>query len=643
MRGSRAAAPLLVALAVCVGCAAEDGGCPLPQVQCPRRGVHGFGPPPARGSWTSATKVVNTTDRLELQGLVLGPSWDVPNLPQLRLLRLKRCRVHSLLNTTLAGAPGLRLVDLEHNLLRTVAPGAFRPVSRLEHLSLRRNQLSVLPQDVFEANGNLVSLVLDSNRLETLPASLTAASRSLRYLYLKDNMIRHLSASVFSKLTNLRLLDVRGNPLLQFSSNSFVMMLQLKHLSLSVYDFGLLRLLRDLVSLSIEGSGVKQFGYQAFDEFTQLNKLSLSNNELFSVETRTFNHLTKLQVLDLSSNKIENITRSPFYMLSNLYSLNLANNSVMRLFSSSFKGLGNLRELNVSRNRINWISANAFEALGKLSVLDLSYNRLESLAAEALAPLRRLRLLSLRGNLLATPALVSALPPLPALQQLDASLNALAELRADQWRSLAVRLPALCRLDVAGNALHRLQPAVAQCLRHWAAAAELRLGPRCICGAQPPPWLADIGLTCPSDPECLMDPQIARMAILVVTCVVAAVLLVANAVLGTALCLSHCRRRQQVKLRRRRGRQRQLEAAQRRVSSWWALEEGRPTGLTDALRQFQPPDQEPDVSAPTSPIVFRRPDTAESPALRSGSWSWFYSQPHSVRGTPTSPPASHRT
>ncbi|XP_004454050.2 trophoblast glycoprotein-like [Dasypus novemcinctus] len=123
-----------------------------------------------------------------------------------------------------------------------------------------------------------------------------------------------------------------------------------------------------------------------------------------------------------------------------LSALRLTHNNIEVVEDGAFDGLPSLAALDLSHNPLRALGGAAFRGLPALRSLQLNHALARGGVAllprldAALAPLAGLRLLGLMGNAL------SRLPPsalrLPRLEQLDARLNALAGLGADELRAL---------------------------------------------------------------------------------------------------------------------------------------------------------------------------------------------------------------
>lgn len=116
-------------------------------------------------------------------------------LPSLRELILSRNMLGAL--PALQGLPALTHLAVAHNSLATLAPGAFRAVTRLQDLDLRGNRLQTLPQEAFAGLRALKYLDLSDNLLEELPKELLQDLQKLETLWLSGNRLRTLPTNFF--------------------------------------------------------------------------------------------------------------------------------------------------------------------------------------------------------------------------------------------------------------------------------------------------------------------------------------------------------------------------------------------------------------------------------------------------------------
>ncbi|XP_051153123.1 toll-like receptor Tollo [Leptopilina boulardi] len=258
-----------------------------------------------------------------------------------------------------------------------------------------------------------------------------------------------LSAGSFRPLIELRDLIIEYCKIANLSDEAFKGLKELRNLTVRTHN-------TDWSSMALEISS------RAFTEDLQkLEKLDLSENNMWSLPNGLLCPLRSLEVLKLAKNRLRDVDGFQFSYRGrcamNLKILDLSNNSIESLPSAAFSGLSRLHSLDLSGNSIISMADRAFEGLTSLNVITLANNRLASLPPELFSDARDVNKIYLRNNTL------SVLPPglfgeLTQLVVLDLSRN---ELTAE-WVNAATfgGLVRLVDLDLSSNRIARLEPAV---------------------------------------------------------------------------------------------------------------------------------------------------------------------------------------
>ncbi|XP_043481316.1 toll-like receptor Tollo [Leptopilina heterotoma] len=258
-----------------------------------------------------------------------------------------------------------------------------------------------------------------------------------------------LSAGSFRPLIELRDLIIEYCKIGNLSDEAFKGLKELRNLTVRTHN-------TDWSSMSLEISS------RAFTEDLQkLEKLDLSENNMWSLPDGLLCPLRSLEVLNLAKNRLRDVEGFQFgyrgRCAMNLKCLNLSNNSIESLPSATFAGLSRLQNLDLSGNSIVSMADRTFEGLTSLTVITLANNRLTSLPPELFSDSRDVNKIYLRNNTL------SVLPPglfgeLTQLVVLDLSRNELTS----EWVNAATfgGLVRLVDLDLSCNRIARLEPAV---------------------------------------------------------------------------------------------------------------------------------------------------------------------------------------
>ncbi|XP_040275831.1 toll-like receptor 13 [Bufo bufo] len=128
--------------------------------------------------------------------------------------------------------------------------------------------------------------------------------------------------------------------------------------------------------------------------------LTISQNTIKILPSRSFHHLSQLQSLILSHNHLQAVDLGAFENLEALYYLDLSYNNICNLSSGVFCGLKRLAHLHLQNNALVFMHLKVFSPLLSLKSLNLSANGLSNFSSvvHALQPLNQLKNLSLCGN-----------------------------------------------------------------------------------------------------------------------------------------------------------------------------------------------------------------------------------------------------
>lgn len=258
-----------------------------------------------------------------------------------------------------------------------------------------------------------------------------------------------LSAGSFRPLVELRELVIEYCKIGNLSDDAFRGLKQLRNLTVRTHN-------TEWSSMALEVSP------RAFtEELSQLERLDLGNNNMWSLPEGSLCPLFNLELLNLTRNRLREVASFKFNLGSrcaaNLRVVDLSNNSIESLPASAFSGLSRLQSLDIRSNNIAFVADRAFEGLIALTSIQLSSNRLASLPPDLFSESRDIKEIHLRNNTLAV------LPPglfgeLTQLQVLDMSAN---ELTAEWINSATFTgLVRLVVLDLSDNQISRLEASV---------------------------------------------------------------------------------------------------------------------------------------------------------------------------------------
>ncbi|KAF4099923.1 hypothetical protein G5714_020049 [Onychostoma macrolepis] len=312
-------------------------------------------------------------------------------------------------NNTFRRLSKLILLKLDYNRFLQIETGAFNGLSNLEILTLTQCSLdgSVLSGDVLKPLVSLEMLVLRENNIHRIqPASFFLNMRRFHVLDLSYNKVKSIceedllsfQGKHFTLLTLASVIlqdmneywlgwDKCGNPF--------------KNMSVTVLD--------------LSGNGFKvPMAKRFFDAITgaKIQGLilsrsysmgsSFSHNNFPDPDKFTFKGLevSGVKIFDLSQSHIFSLSDSVFSNFSDLEQITLAQNEINIIENNAFLGMTNLQKLNLSNNFLGSIDSKTFQNLEKLEVLDLSYNHIRMLGDQAFQGLPSLLNLNLTGNAL---------------------------------------------------------------------------------------------------------------------------------------------------------------------------------------------------------------------------------------------------
>uniref|UniRef100_A0A182MYV6 TIR domain-containing protein n=1 Tax=Anopheles dirus TaxID=7168 RepID=A0A182MYV6_9DIPT len=264
-----------------------------------------------------------------------------------------------------------------------------------------------------------------------------------------------LSPGSFKQLTKLHSLSIEYCKIANLSEGSFQGLRQLSNLTLRTHN-------TDWSSISLD------IAPQVFNsELSQLQRLDLSQNNMWSVPDGLICSLTRLSYLNLTQNRLRDLsvfhfsaslsTRLSKKCGSAIITLDLSHNTIDNLPPAIFSGLGKLTDLRLQSNGLNYIADRAFEGLVSLSRLEISLNRLTNLPPELFAEAKHIKEIYLQNNSLnvLAPGIFSDLKQLLVL---DLSNNELTS----EWINPATfrGLAKLILLDLSNNKISKLEPTI---------------------------------------------------------------------------------------------------------------------------------------------------------------------------------------
>jgi Leucine-rich repeat (LRR) protein len=182
---------------------------------------------------------------------------------------------------------------------------------------------------------------------------------------IQNKFLQNISNSNLKHLLSVNLRNLlMTNCKIQFINKGiFNSMLQLKNLSLSRNE--------------IESIETDSFLTEPFE--SNILQLYLSENKLTKIKQRTFNGLFKLEILHLDKNIIEEIEINSLANLNQLKELKIESNKIKIIRNEMFFGKTNLEILNLYQNSIETIESIPFNTLRSLKMLHLFSNKIKQI------------------------------------------------------------------------------------------------------------------------------------------------------------------------------------------------------------------------------------------------------------------------
>ncbi|NXL86703.1 LRC32 protein, partial [Alectura lathami] len=358
-------------------------------------------------------------------------------------------------------SPGVKYLELSHNLIQNLSESRVPSLGQLEHLDLRFNRLEAVSGPALARLPRLRSLLLGSNRLhhnyqangaafrmlggvEALDLSANeleshmvgwylAGLAALRTLHLAGNRMSQLPAGFFQSTPRLSELDLSNNFIVEIEEGAFEALRELAVLNLALNSLHCISSfsLRQLRVLNLSHNALELFGWEEGGEPYLLQVLDLSHNRLlFFPELPAAHHLTHL---NLSNNAIASLgpgSHGPVEFVLPYDEMARFNRTASFDESlSTAAGLTHVAELDLSNNCLHVLPFTFFSALRSLHTLSVAMNSLQDVTREPLTgdgehAALSVRSLDLHGNL------IHALPCwffdfLPQLEAIDLGSNSL--------------------------------------------------------------------------------------------------------------------------------------------------------------------------------------------------------------------------
>ncbi|KFB50466.1 AGAP007060-PA-like protein [Anopheles sinensis] len=399
----------------------------------------------------SQTRKLNVLDLAENQ--LTGPLEESFFNYNINELRLDGNPLGHITNTSFAGLDRfVEVLSLKNTNLSDLGDNPFHHIDIMKKLDLSGNSLSKIGTNL-RGTYYLRELHVSDNRvsiqeLSLISKDLRTVSISAIDVVVPDNLLEnvtlnqlHLIGSQFSGLptdffqTNkeyLTDLTISNNkeftklPANFFKDLSELERLTLANNSLVTLEPGVFDPLVLLQLMNISNNPLKTLDTKLFNKTTRLTTLILRNVNVTHLPLGIFDSLVDLVTLDLGGNQISSLPNGIFRKQYPLESISLEGNAIEQLDPAVFEGVSRLKKIDLSHNKISTIHPQLFANLLQIDELDLGYNKFVSFDLTATGFQNALSSLTLDGNGL------TSLKISPTLEILSADDNQLSTIEVNQ-------------------------------------------------------------------------------------------------------------------------------------------------------------------------------------------------------------------
>lgn len=352
----------------------------------------------------------------------------------------------------------LKRLNLAYNMIKDIESYTFEELTALIELDLSNNLIEDLSGQPFQNLTSLVILKLSFNNIKYIDASLNNL-KNLRHLYLRGNMLTSEDLELILIMDQLKTFDISNNSIETVTPNLFVRhchhfngttmyKILMSENKITVVPNATLDNITSSevkVELTLSRNQIKTVEYEAFNDTKKMISLDLSSNKLTSFVVNPL-HLVYLRNLNLSFNDISGFNTDTFFMITDLNILDMSHNSLSYIYGSSIWYGCELRNMTLmTRHSKSYIPRQG-------GIVDFSYNYISNITLQYY-PHFQIRKLLLNFNQITDLKLVD-LSAHVHLHHLEVSHNYIAFLNTD-----SLQVPStLFYLDLSHNQIETIAP-----------------------------------------------------------------------------------------------------------------------------------------------------------------------------------------
>lgn len=212
-------------------------------------------------------------------------------------LTFAKNRIEDLLADTFTGLIALISLDLSENKIATMDDTVFKPLIMLKTLRLNQNLLKVIDVDVFRSSHKLKTLYLSENSISNIQPESFHGLRELMTLEIGNNT--YMNSIDLTQIPKLRDVDVNDAALTMLTIPANVSKINAKNNKIVV-----IRAEPNAMVNSLDLRNNSIHNLHQFANFTNLQYLDLSLNNITEVDFSCFKNLTALEKLIVAENPV---------------------------------------------------------------------------------------------------------------------------------------------------------------------------------------------------------------------------------------------------------------------------------------------------------------------------------------------------
>lgn len=314
----------------------------------------------------------------------------------------------------------MRVMDCSHSTLQRFVPfetilndsqsyNSAKPISNNYEFSLSEvvevdishSNLENVPS--FDGFYHLKRLNLAYNKIRSVSDEALASLRYLEELNLSHNQISYISGIAFKSLFSLQKIDLGWNMLKTLSFSQDIPNLKELYLNDNLIEDILPELplnFSSLKTLSLANNTISHLQSKSLMKCYKLENLNLARNPFLEVPAQALRHVASTLVkLNLSSTHITTIRSDDFANLLVIQEIDLSNTKMAKIEENSFRNLPKLLQLHLNDNQeLKEIHHAAFRSLPSLLLLHLHNCNLSCLHDLNPQLFQSLQRLTLHGN-----------------------------------------------------------------------------------------------------------------------------------------------------------------------------------------------------------------------------------------------------